>query len=78
MKRGWIIVSLVAATIIICGCALFSGMYVVGTFLDYAEELEGTAGSKSTLPTTTPFVNRLLPVDGPSGLETDANETLNP
>ena len=77
MKRGWIIVSLVAATIIICGCALFSGMYVVGTFLDIAEDLEGIADSESALPTTTPFVNRLLPVDGPSGLVTDANETIN-
>ena len=76
MKRGWIIVSLVATTIIICGCALFSGMYVVGTFLDSAEDLEGIADPESALPTATPFVNRLLPVDGSSGLETDANETL--
>ena len=76
MKRGWIIVSLVATTIIICGCALFSGMYVVGTFLDIAEDLESNADSESALPTATPFVNRLSPVDGPSGLETDANETL--
>jgi immune inhibitor A len=76
MKRGWIIVSLVATTIIICGCALFSGMYVVGTFLDSAEDLEGIADPESALPTATPSVNRLLPVDGPSGLVTDANETI--
>ena len=76
MKRGWLIVLLVASIIIVCGCALFSGLYGLGLFLNYAEDHESNGIIGATAPTATPVVNRPLPVKVPSKVLTDSNDTL--
>ena len=75
MKRGWIIGLLVATTIIVCGCALFSGVYGLGLFLNYAEDRENTAEFELTIPTTTPVVIRPLPENSHSSARAVMDET---
>jgi hypothetical protein len=76
MKRGWLIVLLVASIIIVCGCALFSGLYGLGLFLNYAEDHESNGIFGAAAPTATPVVSRPLPVKVPSKVLTDSNDTL--
>ena len=76
MKRGWIIGILITSGIVICGCAVFSGMYVAGTLLAYAEDLESISANKASEPTPTPIVNRLPQNDELEVAGLDATETL--
>jgi hypothetical protein len=76
MKRGWIIGLLVSITIIICGCAVISGMYGLGLFLNYAEDRESSAEFELTIPTATPVVNRALKVNSSPSLLTETEDTL--
>jgi len=74
MKRGLIIGGLVAATIILFGCALLSGMYALGLFLNYAEERE--TNSEYILPTETPVVTRPSAVNSQPLVLTNSDDTL--
>ncbi len=76
MKRGWIIGLLVATAIIVCGCALFSGMYGLGLFLNYAEKREYTKLFELTIPTATPLVLRTLPDNSHSSMLAVTDDTI--
>lgn len=76
MKRGWIIVLLVMTTIIVCGCALFSGIFGIGLFLNRVDEGGGMGVFENGPPTATPVVNRITSGTTAHQAMINADETL--
>jgi hypothetical protein len=60
MKRNWVIISVVAFSISVCGCALISGIYGFGLFINSINEGRDEV-TGPVIPTSTPVVVRPNP-----------------
>jgi immune inhibitor A len=76
MKRRWQVTLLVGITIFVCGCAIFSGIFGFGKFLDYAGERENNSGYEAAVPSTSPVPIRTLSDDATPQVLAEAHETL--
>jgi len=76
MKRGWQVTLLVGITIFVCGCAIFSGIFGFGKFLEYAGDRESNSGYGTAGSSASPEPIRTLPDNARSEVLAEANETL--